>query len=137
MENDRAAGNVCPRTRWPPGGVAVQRGETDFSFVKKGSRNRISIYQQAPSLTLQLHTAWAHNCSGEIRGASDRDWALKLGLALTVQTKTESTMGSEGEKKNKGCGGGGGGFRGKIRRGAALGFRAVFSAFPTSRYGCL
>ena len=58
--NDAA---FAPRTRWPPGGVIAQRGAADCSSIKA---EHISIYKQAASLTLQLHTAWAHNCAAEI-----------------------------------------------------------------------
>lgn len=56
----------APCTRWPPGGVIAQRGPADCSSIKA---EHISIYKQAASLTLQLHTAWAHNCAAEICAA--------------------------------------------------------------------
>lgn len=50
----------------------------------------ISICKQAPSLTLQLHTAWARNCAAKIGAAVERSLFETL---LIPQTRTDFVMG--------------------------------------------
>lgn len=47
-------------------GETKTRGVVGASDSSSINGEHISIYKQAPSLTSQLHTAWAHNCAGEI-----------------------------------------------------------------------